>query len=346
MSTASRRSRWVHPGKILYAAYEWWIMRWLLVWSVYSSFKLAGYDALHYTTTTGRGPDFMTQPRPRGLAQFMDVTWVNEPEHIPQVALAIAILLVLLGLGLTPVLAALGLAYLQTMVGTLENSQGNNVWHTSQVLVFALLGVGLAGLAEYFQAWRRGALRERWCQRWRWLARMRQAPWAAATRPAIDALEQNEARSRSFTIYLVQQFLATTYVVSAVSKFWISHGEWFSDVKHIGLQFEKNRLLKYYQSLEMPPGFGWAGDFVNAHPSLTCWCFSLGLFLELFCFIALFNRGLLLAFGLGLIAMHLMIAQLMALEFYYNEWLLAIFYVNAPFWILWLSQRFRKPLPV
>jgi hypothetical protein len=62
--------------------------------------------------------------------------------------------------------------------------------------------------------------------------------------------------------------------------------------------------------------------------------FSIGLLLELFCFIALFNRGLLALFGVGLAVMHLMIAQIMVLKFFYNEWMLAIFFVNVPFWIL------------
>ena len=338
----SRFPQWVQPGRILYAAYEWWIMRWLLAAAVYSSFRLAGYDALHVASSTGRGADFMTQPKPRGLAQFMDVTWINQPEHIPQVALSVGILLVLLAFGLAPTLAALGLAFLQTMVGTLENSQGNNVWHTSQILVFALLGVAIAGGADAVQAWRRGELRQRLGQRWQWLGKLWKAPqcaWQKATEP----LELAEERARSLTIYLVQQLMATAYVVSGISKLWISHGQWFTDVRFIGLQFEKNRLLKYYQTLEPPPVIPWAAELVNAHPALTCGFFSVGLLLEVFCFIALFNRGLLAGFGLGLIAMHLLIAQLMALEFHYNEWLLAIFYINVPFWLMWLAGKARRP---
>ena len=342
MSTPSKWSRWVHPGKILYAAYEWWIMRWLMVMTVYGSFKLAGYDALRFATTAGRGPDFTTQPKPRGLAQFMDVTWVNQPEHIPQVAFATLLLLVLFGLGITPVLAAFGLAFLQIMIGTLENSQGNNVWHTSQILVFALLGVGLAGVAEYWQAWRRQELGLRLRSRWRWLAHCLKNPGAIFKR-AHTPLEIEEEKGRSLAIYLVQQLMATAYVVSAISKLWISKGQWFTDVRFIGLQFEKNRLLKYYQTLEPPAVIPWAADAVNAHPFLTCILFSVGLFLELLCFLALFNRSLLAVYGIGLLVMHLMIAQLMALEFYYNEWLLAIFYINVPFWLFLVAGKFRKP---
>ena len=344
MSLSAKWSRWMHPGKILYAAYEWWIMRWLLVAILFSSFRLAGYDALHFATTTGRGPDFTTQPKPRGLAQFMDVTWVNHPEHVPQVAFAVLILLVLFGLGLTPVLAAFGLAFLQIMIGTLENSQGNNVWHTSQILVFALLGVGLAGLAEYWQAWRRQELGLRLVSRWRWLGHCLKNP-GAIFKPAQSPLESVEEKGRSLAIYLVQQLMATAYVVSAISKLWISKGQWFTDVKFIGLQFEKNRLLKYYQTLEPPAVIPWAADAVNAHPTLACILFSVGLLLELLCFVALFNRTFLALFGIGLLVMHLMIAQLMALEFYYNEWLLAIFYINVPFWLFFVTGKFRKPTP-
>ena len=41
-----------------------------------------------------------------------------------------------------------------------------------------------------------------------------------------------------------------------------------------------------------------------------------------------------IVFGIGLIVMHLMIADLMNLHFYYNRMVVLLFYVNVPFWLL------------
>lgn len=335
-SKTSKWKRWVHPGQIRYFALEWWLMRLGFAIVVYNSFLAAGYHALNWAGSPGRGADFMTQPKPRGIAQFVDVTWINQPENLPQVAAAVGILLLLFILGRTPVIASLGLAYLHTVLGTLENSQGNNIWHTSQIVVVGLLGVGLAGIAEYVGALRRNGLaglKERLIDRWRWPLHVLKNPRSIINPPA-SPIEETEEKGRSLSIYLVQQLIATAYVVSGISKLWISKGAWFTDVQFIGLQFDKNRLLKYYQTLQEPDAIRWAADAVNNHPTLASMLFSIGLLLELFCFVALFNRGLLALFGAGLAIMHLMIAQIMVLKFFYNEWMLAIFYVNVPFWIL------------
>ena len=176
-------------------------------------------------------------------------------------------------------------------------------------------------------------LKDRLIDRWRWPLYLLKNPRAIINPPA-SPIEEAEEKGRSLSIYLVQQLIATAYVVSGISKLWISKGAWFKDVQFIGLQFDKNRLLKYYQTLQEPDAIRWAADAVNNHPTLASFLFSIGLLLELFCFIALFNRGLLALFGVGLAVMHLMIAQIMVLKFFYNEWMLAIFYVNVPFWIL------------
>lgn len=342
--TTSRWKRWIHPGKIPYTSFEWLVMRLLFAYLLFLSFRYAGYDALNWATSPGRGADFMTQPKPRGIAQFVDVTWVNQAANIPKVASAVGILLFLFVLGLTPVIASLGLAYIHIVIGTLENSQGNNVWHTSQILVFGLLGIGIAGIVGYVRAiWTKGlgGLVERIGDRLRWPVHVLKNP-ASLFRRATEPREISEETSRSETIYFVQQLMATAYVVSGISKLWISKGQWFTDVQFIGLQFDKNRLLKYYQTLQEPNVVHWAADAVNAHPVAASFFFSIGLILEVACFVALFNRSLLAIFGIGLIAMHLLIAQIMALDFYFNECMLAIFYVNVPFWLMLAFRKVKK----
>ena len=71
--------------------------------------------------------------------------------------------------------------------------------------------------------------------------------------------------------------------------------------------------------------------------------FSIGLALELFAFVALFNRGFMALAGIGLMLMHISISQVMNLGFFYNKWMLAIFWVNVPFWCMAVvSSRSRR----
>jgi hypothetical protein len=336
--TASRWSRWIHPGKILYTGIEWTIMRILFAIVLFASFRLAGYHAFNWSGSPGRGPDFFSTPKPRGIAQFMDVTWINHAEHIPQVAMALGILLILFVLGVAPILSAAGLLLLQTVLGTLENSQGNNIWHTSQILAYGLLGLLIASIANCVSICRKEGWKSYLSIRWQWPLHVLKNP-AALFRHGSDAVEAREEKSRSLSIYLVQQLMATGYVVSGISKLWISKGTWFSDVQNIALQFEKTRLQRYYETLQEPQVWPGAADAVNQFPLMASFLFSIGLFLELFAFVALFNRLFLALFGIGIMVMHLMIAKVMLLEFDYNEWMLVIFYINIPFWLLYAARR-------
>ncbi len=334
-------SNWVHPGKIRYAPYEWLCMRLLFGYLMFRCFLHAGYHPFQCWNSPGRGADFMTQPYPRSIAQFMDVTWINQSEHIPMVAGMLGVFLIIYLLGVAPVLSMAGLLFFQVCLGALENSQGNNVWHTTQIVAFAMLGLGGAAFVENLKSLRQGGwagLRKHWADRYRWLGYALKTP-ASWWRKGANELEIRQEESRSFSIYIVQQLIAVSYVVAGISKLWISKGLWVIDVQNIGLQFEKNRLLKYYQTLEQPEVVPWATAFVNGHPTLTSWFFSIGLLLELICFVALFNRAFLALFGVGLVVMHLMIAMIMTLVFYYNEAVVGIFFVNVPFWLVWGWQR-------
>ena len=337
-------SRWVHPGKIRYAPYEWFFMRLLFGYVMFASFRQSGYHPFKWWSAPGRGADFMTQPYPRSIAQFMDVTWINQPMTVPLVAATLGVLLILYMLGIAPVLSMMGLFFFQVCLGALENSQGNNVWHTSQIVAFTMLGLGGAALAENVRALRQGGfggLRKHCAERHQWLAYAIKTP-ASWFRPAATEMESRQEESRSFGIYIVQQLIAVAYIVAGISKLWISKGTWCVDVQNIGLQFQKNQLMKFYQTLQTPDVIPWATDFVNSHPMFTSIFFSIGLVLELVCFIALFNRGIMAIFGVGLVVMHLMIAMIMTLVFFYNEAIVAIFYVNIPFWIVWLRTRLKK----
>ncbi|MBP7949883.1 MAG: hypothetical protein KA004_09530 [Verrucomicrobiales bacterium] len=330
------------PGKAVYSELEWIVMRLILAWVVFSSFQAAGYDALNWSGSVGRG--FHGVSTPRGIAQFVDVTWISHPANAPMIAGTVAVSLALLVLGTLPLLSSLVLFVLHVYVGTLENSQGHNVYHTSQIVCFGLLGIILGSVYDLAQTVRRHGIRG-WLRmstlRWQWLPHLTRHP-AALVRRGANHLEQTLEQGRSRTIFTVQQLIATAYVVSGISKMWITSGGWMSEVKNIGIQFVKNQRNEYYETLAPPPTVPWAVDFALHHPTVASGFFSIGLWLEILCFAALLNRACLAIFGIALILMHHFIAQFMALYFAYNQWLLLAFFVNVPFWLI-RGVRTRGP---
>ena len=82
---------------------------------------------------------------------------------------------------------------------------------------------------------------------------------------------------------------------------------------------------------------------IAAHPILTIVVVGSGLFFELFAFMALYSRVHAAVFGVSLIAMHLIIIEVMQLEFPLNSWVLAVFFVNLPFVLAWLARKLGAP---
>jgi hypothetical protein len=335
-------SKFWQPGRAVYSAAEYFIMRVLFAWVLFGSFRLAGYNAFDWFASKGRGPFQPTEPR--SIAQFMDVTWIIDPAWIPWFAAMVCGGLVLLILGVMPVLSAGLLLFLHMNIGALENSTGKKVDHASQLLCFVLLAILLAGIYDYVQALRhsgRAGLVEVLKSRWSWLAYLLRHPgcWIRRAGNHVEILAE---RSRSRAVYTVQQLIAAGYVVSGISKLWISKGKWIQESENIHLQFLKNQKYEYYETLNPNVATPWAIDFVMNYPVLAKCVLACGLLLEVFCFVALANRVSLLVFGISLILMHHMIAQLMSLFFDFNIWCLWIWYVNVPFCLIWLWKSRGK----
>ena len=79
---------------------------------------------------------------------------------------------------------------------------------------------------------------------------------------------------------------------------------------------------------------------ILAHPNLTRVLLGFGGLLELSAGVALLGRRSAFAVGIGLLAMHWAIAELMLIEFPENEALLAIYFVNVPFLVVIGARRF------
>lgn len=322
-------------GRVNYMAFEWWIMRIALA-------------CLVYRATPTNFPS-VTVPMPVGIAKFVDVSWVAAPGAQEWMHPLLVGLCVVFALGVLPLLSSAGLLALHTAVYTFKNSQGagGGAHHTTNVIGLLLIGQVLGCLYMDFKAVRRAGWKGLWAARleqWEWLRHVLRHP-AAAFRKGDDGAELPAQLLRNSLVYTTQQLLAVVYVVSGITKLWRSDGGWISEVRNLPLQFEKNRMNEYYDTLIMPPqtAADSMGEWIANHPHLAGIFFGGGLFVELFGFLALWNRRMGVIIGLGAIAMHLAISRLMSLDFIYNEWALLIFWVNVPFWIWLLVVRMKHP---
>lgn len=318
-------------GRVDYMAFEWWVMRAGLAWFAVQA--------------TPAGLPYPGQPSPVGVAKFFDLTWLGDPATPGWMGPLLLLFGGLLALGLAPLLGAAGLLVLHTAVGTYANSQGGGggSHHTTNLIGLMLLGLVLACLYRDVQALRRGGWRGLLTVRlqdWEWLRYVARHPAAAFSR-ASDSMESAAQSFRSSQIWTILQMMAMSYVVSGISKVWRSGGAWLAEIKNLPLQFEKNRLNEYHDTLVMPPqtSADAMADWISHHPNIAALFFGAGLFLELFAFLGLWNRRLMALFGLSIITMHVMISDLMNLGFFYNKWTLFLFWVNVPFWAWALRHR-------
>ncbi len=329
--------KWIscQADRVPYMAFEWWVMRASL--------------ALFALQSTPAGLPYSGQPSPVGIAKFIDLTWLGQPGTSDWMAPLLLVLAALLAFGIAPLVGSLGLLALHTAVGTFANSQGGGggSHHTTNLVGLMLLGQVLACLYRDVAALRRDGFRglravrlddRAWC---RHLARHP----SIAFRAASGRLESAVQTFRSSQIHTILQMMAMSYTVSGISKLWRSEGAWLAEIRNLPLQFEKNRLNEFHDTLVMPAqtSADAMAEAISRHPNWAGALFGIGLFLELFACLALWNRLTLAFFGLSLISMHVMISDLMNLGFFFNKWALLLFWVNLPFWFYTFRQRRAQP---
>ena len=302
-------------------------MRLLFAWPVYHSVVV-------------RAPDSWAQSAaPNGIARWVDLSFAVTPEFQAWWIPVMAVALVCYVLGLLPILATLLLFLGQVLLGTMSNSLGGAIHHTGQVVAIVLFGQLVAHLVHLQQSSTTPGASV--------LDRIRAyyADWGRSLVGGGAVLRDSpgELQPHDRWIRYSQQFFAATYVASGISKLIASGGEWISTVPRIALQLEKTRASRYYDYLkdEGSEFAVTAGRLIGEHPTMAKLFFGGGLFLELFCFLALIGRLPLLVWGLALLTMHLSISTMMGLGFDNHKWLLLIFFMNLPYW-LWRAVELRR----
>ena len=140
-----------------------------------------------------------------------------------------------------------------------------------------------------------------------------------------------------------QFMIAGSYLVSVCSKMVKSGGEWIMNSHYVALDFVKTTRQAYYTALDPalqydPPGV----RLLLENEWLARAFFSGGLVLEAVLIFAIGTRRVALVFGILLILMHRTIMELMTLTFHTNEAAVALFFVNVPFLLACLVQRFNR----
>ena len=292
-----------HFARTEFAGWEWAIMRigmvpliWLATWH---TFDIRILDI----------PDVVDSKAPNGLAGVMSFSWLVSDVPTWIAAGLMVVLLLLYIFGKCMLVATGGLLLIHMAVGSIFSSPAGT-HHATQIVGFVLLGQVIWFV---WQTWRIGSKRN-------------------------DDGVWSEAQG---AVFFSQQLIAAAYVVSAISKWvnsgggWIPGWRWVQQLPNIAVQFEKNHMQKYYDELVMPAEMLNRGmiDFVIEHPILAKLVIGPAFYLELLAFLVLLNRRISALLGLGLIGMHLIIAQIMHLEFFYFEMIGLLFLVNAPYWV-------------
>lgn len=249
---------------------------------------------------------------PHGIGRFVDLRFLLDPAvfTVCRYLLWVALLLYVLRLGWSVVLPYLTL--LSIAAGTIINSHGA-IEHYLQI-VSLVLGAQTAG--HFYGLWK---------QRWRV--------------PGDD----DGDRAEDHVIFWSQQAIVATYLVSALTKLFHTGGMWFFQTPLVALQIIKTTDQDYYTDLDAATyGAGAAmADWIAQHPLLTGGILSAGLLLELATPLALLGRRYAAFFGVSLLIFHETVHRVMALHFLYNEYLLWIYLVNVPGWLLAAARLFR-----
>jgi len=252
-----------------------------------------------------------------GLAYFVDLSFLGGKDAMRWFRPLILIAAALYVLDLADPLGIVLLTVAHLGYHTLHNSQGFT-YHGNNIVGLILITQCGAGL--FWLVYR--------------LAKGRAYAFAAGlTRHA-------------YQLYFAQCAIAAVYVTSAITKLSKSDGMWLFRSHYLAKSVVKTHRQTFYDN---PAGVvaesGVAvAQWLAEHHIITRLAFGAGFFLELFAFLALWNRAWALFIGLSIIAFHFGVEAIMQLDFRVNQMMCLIFLVNVPFWMVWLLAR-RKPLP-
>ena len=244
---------------------------------------------------------------PNGPARWIDLRFLLDPQvyTMCRYALWVALALYVFRIGWS--IALPYLALLSIAIGAIINSHGA-ILHYLQIVSLVLCAQTAAHFYSVFG--RRGEAR---------------------------------AAAEDRVIWWSRQAIVATYLVSGLTKLIRTSGTWFFQSPLVAVQIIKTNEQDYYDQLDHTSYEAGASiaEWMVQHPLLVGLVLSTSLLLELTSPLALCSRVLAAGYGLALVLFHTTVHHVMKLSFLYNEYLLWIYLVNVPFWLV-LAFRFSS----
>ena len=249
-------------------------------------------------------------PAPNGITRWFDLAFLLQPDFfaVARIVLFVALLCYVLRV---LVFLALPLAlFVNLAANAIVNSQGA-IQHAAQIVSLVLLAQTVAHL---YSLWRRDR-------------------------------EKDRALSEDRAIWWSQQTIVAVYLVAGLTKLIATKGLWPFQARWIGVSIAKSAYQSFYQTFnqaDLEKQLAVA-NFAATHGWLVALIATVGLLFELGSPLMLINRAWAALFGGALICFHISLDYSMQLTFIYNQWLLFIFMINAPYWLVTAFRRFVRP---
>lgn len=249
-------------------------------------------------------------PAPNGLTRVFDLRFLLDPHFFAIAHTVLAVALMLFALRLLVWLALPVAFFVNVAANAITNSQGA-IQHAFQIVSLVLLA---QTAAHYYGLWRRR--------------------------------RENEERRllEDRAIWWSQQTIVAVYFVAGIIKLFVTKGLWIFQARFIGVSVAKSAYQSFYNNLDQADLEKQlaVAHFAAAHGWIIALIAAGGLFLELGSPLMLLNRATAAVFGALLICFHLGLDYSMRLSFIYNQWLLLIFMINLPYWVVTGARKILR----
>lgn len=249
-------------------------------------------------------------PAPNGLARIADLHFLLAPHVFAWTRIALEGALVLYVLRALVWLALPVALFVNLAANAITNSQGA-VEHAGQIVSLLLLA---QTVAHFYGLWRRH-------------------------RGEAQPLLENRV------IWWSQQTIVAVYLVAGITKLIVTKGAWVFQARWIGVSIAKSAYQSFYDTFnraDLQQQLAIA-HFAATHGWLIALIAAAGISLELGSPLMLVNRVWATMMGGALLCFHLGLDYSMHLTFIYNQWLLFIFMINAPYWIVTGARKIFRP---
>ncbi len=249
-------------------------------------------------------------PSPNGMTHLFDLHFLLDPQVYAWARLVLAAALILYVVRVAVWLALPVAFFVHCAANAITNSQGA-IHHAVQIVSLVLFA---QTAAHCFGLWRRRKGEE-------------------------HRLLEDRA------IWWSQQTIVAVYLVAGITKLFVTKGLWIYQARWIGVGVAKSAYQSFYDSfsqVDLEQQLAVA-NFAAAHGWIVALIAATGLLLELGSPLMLINRVTAALFACALLGFHFSLDYTMRLTFIYNQWLLIIFMINAPYWIVTGAEKLFGP---